>query len=357
MSIEHDNRTSAQHLARPTLIDVARAAGVSIATVSYALNGRPGVGAETRRRVLELAAALGFRPNRLARGLRSGRAHVLGLLISDVANPTYTEIASAVVNEAAAIGYHVFLSHEGVHGELKRQQAEALLDQRCAGLIFTSVVEGDRPLLARIRASGVPVVQVIRKIDGVGADFIGTDEEAAGYRAAAHLLALGHRCIAMAAGPRVSSASRLRAAGVRRALAAAGLAIPAPWYSEGDLNVESGYALCAQMLSQGPPPTALVCGNDVMALGSMDAIIDAGLRIPGDVAVVGFDDMALASSRLIELTTVRSPHAEIGRRAVQRLLERIERPELPAREILLEEHLIVRRSSGGQRAAAQAAIG
>ena len=333
-------------MARPTLFDVAKSAGVSIATVSYALNGRPGVGEETRRRVLDLAKAMGFRPNRLARGLRLGRAHVLGLLIADIANPTYTEIAAAVVDEAAAAGYQVFLSHAGVHGELQRPQVETLLDQRCAGLIFTSVVEEDRALLEQIHAAGVPIVQVIRRICGVHADFVGTDEEAAGYAAATHLLELGHRRIAMAAGPRTSSASRLRAQGVRRALAGAGVEMPERWSVEGDLTVSAGYALAAQMLARAPLPTAMICGNDVMALGAMDAIVDAGLRIPEEIAVVGYDDMAFASSRLIQLTTVHSPHAEMGKHAVRRLMERIEDPELPVQEIFVQEHLAVRRTSG-----------
>ncbi|TAM86925.1 LacI family transcriptional regulator [bacterium] len=328
------------------MFDVAKSAGVSIATVSYALNGRPGVGEETRRRVLDLAKAMGFRPNRLARGLRLGRAHVLGLLIADIANPTYMEIAAAVVDEAAAAGYQVFLSHAGVHGELTHRQVETLLDQRCAGLIFTSVVEEDRALLEQIHAAGVPIVQVIRRISGIHADFVGTDEEAAGHAAATHLLQLGHRHIAMAAGPRTSSASRLRAQGVRRALAGAGVEIPERWSLEGDLTVRAGYALAAQMLTRAPLPTAMICGNDVMALGAMDAIVDAGLRIPEEIAVVGYDDMALASSRLIQLTTVHSPHAEMGKHAVRRLMERIEDPELPVQEIFVQEHLAIRRTSG-----------
>jgi len=333
---------------RPTLADVARAAGVSTAAVSYALNGLPGVSDENRRRVLQIAKDMGFRPNRLARALRHGQTKMLGLLLPDIANPFYPELASAIVTEAAAQEYEVFLSQAGLHEELQRNVVRALLDRQCDGMLFTSVIESDRALLAELLDDQVPVVQVVRHVEGLAADFVGIDDRAAGRDIARHVCASGRRKPVVLGGPQDSSASRDRLHGYLDAFLEYDIGAIRPECIDGELTRESGYTRTRTLLADNGEdfPDALICGNDMIALGAIDALYEAGLKVPTDVAVVGYDNMSFASSSLVGLTTIEVPRAELGRVAVRVLLERIDHPDRLPRRVILPHRVVVRRTCG-----------
>lgn len=332
---------------RVTLADVARQAGVSRAAASYVINGKPGVGQASRERVLAVAEELGFRPNRLARGLRQGHSKAIGLLLADVSNPFYPEIAAGVLEAAKSLDYKVFLSHTGDDSRRQASEAHALLDHRCDGLIFTTLTSADRHLLEQLMRHGVPFVQMVRRVPGIAADFVGIDDESGGRAAGEHLLTLGHRDIAMVLGPHQSSASRARAYGFCQALARRGITVPPQRQAESPLTRDGGYRAARRLFSAAPPPQAVACGNDVIALGVIDALMDVGLRVPGDVAVIGYDDMSFASSRLIELTTVRQPRHEMGVEAARLLVTRIQDPDaLPSERIF--PHLLVPRRTCGE---------
>lgn len=337
--------TNAQR--RTTMADVATRAGVSVATVSYVTNGRPGVGDEVRARVLQVADELGYRPNRLAQGLRHGRTTLLGLLLPDIANPYYPELAAGVIDAAAQEDYQVFLSQTGIHDESTDREVEALIDHRCDALVFTAVTAADGPLLRRLLARGTTFVQAVRRVHGIRADFVGIDDHAGGRDVVQHLLALGHTTIGFLHGPTSSSASRGRFEGGMGALAAAGIAVPDDRVRAVPLTLAGGYGGARSLLSAvGETPTALVCGNDLIALGAIDAVTDAGRRVPDDVAVVGYDDLAFAALRPIELTTIHQPLADMGRMAVRLLLERLADPSLPPRAVVLPHRLVIRATSG-----------
>lgn len=331
---------------RVTLADVATAAGVSRAAASYVINGKPGVSDATRERVLAVAAQLGFRPNRLARGLRNGHTKAIGLLLADVSNPFYPEIAAGVLDAAQTLGYEVFLSHTGDDPRRQASEAYALLDHRCDGLIFTTLTCADRHLLEQLSRHGVPFVQVVRRVPGIIADFVGIDDEAGGRTAAEHLLRLGHRDIALVAGPRQSSASRARAHGLCKTLTSHGIALAPGRCIESSLTRDGGYQAGRRLLEGRPVPHAIACGNDVIALGVIDALIDAGLRVPRDVAVIGYDDMSFASSRMVELTTVRQPRHQMGLEAARLLVNKIRDPDSPPSELILPHQLVARRTCG-----------
>jgi LacI family transcriptional regulator len=332
---------------RVTMTHVAERVGVSVATVSYVMNDRPGVGDEVRARVLEAADELGFRPNRLAQGLRRGRTKLLGLLLADIANPFYPELAAGVIDGANELGYQVFLSQTGNHGEFTEREARALLDLRCDALIFTSVTTADRPLLTQLLTEGVAFVQTVRRVEDLPADFVGIDDRAGGRDLIEHLLALGHRDIAFLHGPVASSASSDRLDGCLTTLAAAGLRPDDERVIEVGLTLGGGFAGAGELLASGRPmPSAIVCGNDVIALGAIDALMDAGVRVPEDVAVVGYDDMPFASSRPVDLTTVHQPLRRMGAASVELLVERLDAPDLPPRQLVLPHHLVARSSSG-----------
>ncbi|MGH9107479.1 MAG: LacI family DNA-binding transcriptional regulator [Acidimicrobiales bacterium] len=333
---------------RPTLADVAKVAGVSASSVSYALNGLPGVSERKRRHILAVARKLGFRPNRLASALRRGETKMLGLLLVDIANPFYPELASAVVTEAAAHGYEVFLSHTGLHDELKQSAIRALLDRQCDGLLFTSVVQDDAGLLSGLVDDRVPFVQVVRQVDGLAADFVGIDDRAAGRDIARHLFAGGRRHPAILGGPQASSASRARLLGYLDACAEHRVQVRHRDLAEGELTHESGYSRTEELLARtdGPRPDALICGNDMIALGALDALLAKGFTIPDDMAVVGYDDMSFAGSELVGLTSVNVPRDEIGRQAVRALLHRINNMDGLAQKVILPHRVVVRRTCG-----------
>jgi LacI family transcriptional regulator len=330
---------------RPTITDVARRARVSTAAVSYVLNGRPGVGEVSRRRVLKAAEVLGYRRNRLARGLRDGRTHVMGLLLANIGNPFYPEIAAGVIAVAAESGYQVFVSHTGEDQQQQLREVQALSDHGCDGLIFTSVTEADKKMLRELLGEGPPFVQAVRRVRGIDADYVGIDNAAAGRDLMSHLIDLGHTDIAIIAGPLVSSASRARYEGMLEVLNDAGLALGSERLAESTLTRESGYQAARLLLGAGRRPTAIACGNDMIALGAIDAAIDAGLHVPDDLAVTGFDDMSFASSRMVNLTTMSQPLREIGSTSVELLTSRLRDPSQPPREVILPHRLIIRGSS------------
>lgn len=331
---------------RVTLASVAWEAGVSTAAVSYALNGRAGVSDETRANILDIAQRVGFRPNQLARALRRGRSHVIGLLLADITNPFYPEIAAGVIRGSADLGHETFVSDLREEQITLQKSVNALLDHQCDGLIFTSLDEAARPILEGLARLGIPFVQLVRHVPGVAADFVGVDDEAVGRAAAQHILERGCRDVAVLGGPQTSSASRGRLVGARQGLESAGVGVGQHRWRECALTYESGYAgAIAVLAANTKPPDAMICGNDVIALGAIDAIIDRGWRVPEDVAVVGCDDMSFSSSRLIQLTTVALPREELGLTAAHLLADRIAEPTLMARRKVLPHKLIVRRTS------------
>lgn len=325
--------------------DIARKAGVSSATVSYALNGAPGVSDERRRRIVAIAEDMGFRPNRIAQELRSSTTKAIGLLLADISNPFYTEVAGGVVAEATQEGYEVFISHVGIEGSRQSDIAFSQADRNCSGLIFTSLVPGDKPLLEKLHREGVPVIQLYRRVEDEPSDWVGIDDFSASFEIASHVLATGRRKVAIFGGPEASSVSVERTTGYRKALASAGLQAlnePEVW---GELTRESGAKRARALLAEHPEADAVICGNDLIALGVLDVCREAGVRVPEDLALTGFDDMSFSSAGPLQLSTVTVPRELMGRRAARMLFQRIAGYHGPPREDLLSYHLQIRETT------------
>ena len=204
----------------------------------------------------------------------------------------------------------------------------------------------DGPLVSQIVPADVPIVQTIRRAPDLAGDFVGIDDRRGAREAAQHLVELGHRDVALLTGPSRSSASTERSLGFLDALADAGIEPEPSRVVECQLTVEAGYGGATRLLAnRAAPPGALVCGNDLIALGAIDALFDHGLSVPDDVSVVGYDDIWFASSRLVQLTTVRQPRDEIGRVAVSLALERLRDSAIGAREVILPHEFVVRRTT------------
>jgi LacI family transcriptional regulator len=362
--------------------DVARAAGVSVATVSYVLNGGPRpVSEERRRRVLEAVASLGYRPNAIARSLRARRTRILGLVLPDSANPYFAALSHAIEEAATERGYQVIIANAAERPEREAGHIEALLRLQVDGLFWIPADlrragwgvgggESSRPAGREVPALTVPTVQVDRTLSpqrtgrpGRGApapgrpamDVLEADHLGGGRLATAHLLDLGHRRLACLAGPAGHRHAQARLQGFREALRGAGLADPL--VAHGDFDYASGAAIAARWCALPPEerPTGIVCGNDAMAIGALGAIAGSGLRVPQDVSVTGFDDLPQTPYTVPPLTTVAQPVGELARAAVERLLVRIEQPQgaqhgaPPAAHTVFPVRLVVRASTAPPR--------
>lgn len=327
-----------------TIREVAERAGVSVTTVSHVLNGTRFVAEETELRVREAMQALNYRPNSLARSLRRGETRTLGLILPDSSNPFFAEFARQLEDAAFQQDYSLILCNSNGELEKERRYTEVLFNKQVDGIIFMAA--GDDPYsLQDLAAQAFPIVVVDRIVDHIDVDAVITDNQLSGRLAAEHLTALGHRQIGIIRGPSNVTPSAQRVTGFARALAEAGLTLPEELQAVGDFHSEAGYIAARKLLSLPKPPTAIFACNDLMAIGALRAIHEAGLAVPDDISLVGHDDIELASYTRPALTTISQPVAELAQTAIQLLLRRIHSPEMEKKRIILPNRLVVRQST------------
>jgi DNA-binding LacI/PurR family transcriptional regulator len=344
--------TSGGTASLPTILDVARLAGVSKSTVSNVLRATGRVSAGTRTQVLAAIDELGYRPNVLARNLVRRRTSTLGLLVGDLANPFYSELAKLVEQRASAAGYTTMIANTDGRPDFERARVETLLEHRVAGILVLQLT-GGRATVTDVLARAVPLV-VLTCPEEEGADSVSVDDAEGVHAATVHLLGLGHRRIAYLTSDLIEVGSdRLRREGYLRGLREADIE------SSSDLirpvsQLEAPDGAIAEavvgLVGLCNRPTAIICANDLIAVDVLDTLEGLGLAVPADVSVVGFDDIALASLRRISLTTVSQPREELARLAVELALDRIELGfDGPPRRVHLAPTLVVRSSTGPPR--------
>jgi LacI family transcriptional regulator len=343
-----------------TIQQIAAKSGVSIATVSRALNGSPEVSEATRERILELAKQLDYTPSAAARTLVSRRSHVVGVILDtgpghpDLLHPFFQEVLVGLKHGAGALGYDLllFASDEpgngfgGTHSYLRRAG-----HHNVDGAIVMGF-DGRHPEIAKLVASGLPCIAIDADLEGPRTGYVMSENQEGARLAVRHLHELGHERIATITGTLVPNtrpgADRLDGYGYE--LADLGIELPGEYVVEGDFYDESGYRGTRQLLELRKPPTAIFAASDLMAAGALRAANELGVRVPDDVAIVGFDDIALASLITPQLTTVRQDMHALGEAAAKGLARMIDDPEAaPARE-LVPTRLVVRASSGGSGA-------
>lgn len=328
---------------RAKIGDVARLAGVSTATVSRAISHPSRVTAETRAAVAQAISATGYRPNHAARNLRHRRAGGIVALVPNLANPFFSQILSGIASVLRPAGYNLLIADTmGDGAGLVFDYAEP---SRADGLI---VLDGSLPAAAFDRR--IPVVEVCEWVPGLAAPRVKIDNRAAAALAVAHLVALGHRRIGHVAGPPGNVLHEARLAGTAEALAAHGLTLAPEALYPGDFSLDSGREAARHWLAQPPAqrPTAVFLQSDAMACGFMGEVLHHGLGVPGDVSVVGFDDIELVAHVAPPLTTIRQPRIDLGRIAAERLLARLAgQPD--EGDTILPVELVLRGSTGPVR--------
>ena len=329
-----------------TIRDVARQAEVSIASVSRVVNGGAGVGPEVTRRVQLAVAELGFQPSGVARSLKTARTHILACVIPDISNPFFPELVRGVEDAGRARGYATLLCNTDDDPDKEADYLRLLDRRRVDGLILIpSRDEAPPPPLLHLMGRGTPVVVADRRLDGFAGDVVLVDNQIGARLAARHLLDLGHRRIGIVNRALDTSTARERQAGFRHELEAAGCFDEA-LVRFGSYTLESGGAMATELLGAGAPPSAILAGNDLLAIGALQAAAEMGLRVPQDLAVVGFDGILLSRIVVPRLTTVAQPIYELGRLAAELVLRRSEDPERRAKTHLLKPELQLGASTG-----------
>lgn len=327
--------------------DVSRLAEVSVATVSAVVNGTTVVSQKRTERVTKAMQALDYHADQIARSLKTGRTRTVGMILPDVTNPYYPEIITGAEEVARAARHSVILCNANEDLCQEQQQLSTLFSHRVDGVLIACsdpAISFDRLMRRRF-----PIVCFDRIPLGFRGDTVSTDNFLGAYEATNHLIELGHKRIALVMGRPDLSTHAGRMAGYRKAMLAARLPMLDEYAGSGEMQAQAGYAFGRRLLELRDPPTAVFCTNNKMLLGFMKAMRDARTRCPEDVSVVGFDDFAWTENFQPRLTTVAQPARELGRRAMQLLLERIEGkhdggPGLPE-NVVLKPELRIREST------------
>jgi len=324
--------------------DVAKRAGVSSATVSRVLANKPHVRPELQERVLTAVRELDYRPNLVARSLRVQQSNIVGLVVSDIQNPFFTAISRAVEDAAYAEGMNVFLCNTDEDPAKEVSYLNLMRDAHVAGAILSPTLQ-TAGSLADVLDPAWPLVVIDRRVQDADVDTVVLDNVDSAQRLVDHLIEHGHRRIAALTGI-TSATGRERHQGYLRSLRAHGLDAPAGLTRRVPPRQQDGYQAANELLAMDPPPDAIVATNSLLTLGALNAIRDRGLRIPDDVALVGFDDTTWAALVDPPITVVCQPTYELGQTAAELLFRRLENPDRPTREVVLKGKLIVRGSCG-----------
>ena len=324
--------------------EVAEQANVSVTTVSHVINNSRPVNPETRMRVEQAMQDLGYQPNVLARSLRRGKSQTIGVILPDNTNPYFAEVVRAIEDTSFSHGYSVILCNSDNDLDKEHLYTNVLIEKQVDGIIFVAAGLSEENI-RNLQKRGVPSVLVDRQVPGVEIDSVFADNQAGGILATNHLLSLGHTDIACISGPHGVRSSSERIAGYRHALETAGLHPNPDWIFEGDFRFQGGHSAARVFFEGHQKPTAIFACNDLMAIGALHYAHENQLRIPGDISIIGFDDIRLAQFSNPPLTTIRQSKDRMGALAAELLLGRMGNGSQVIRQEIVDVQLVVRSST------------
>jgi len=324
-----------------TLKMVAEKAEVSVNTASRAINNKPDINLETKKRVIQIAKELGYVRNATAVALRTRKTGTIGVVIADNRNPFYAEVLSGMEEAAREKNYHIILANTQRDYQKEEEAINLLLAKRVDGLLIAPVQDRDDDIKNLIDAN-IPFVVVGRDFKNIEVDAIYNDEVKGGFLATEYLIKKGHKRIALIDGFLYKSPAKGRLEGYKKALNKYRISLDESLISVGDINIEDGYERTKQMLEKNLDFTAIFAYNDMMAFGAMQAIKEKGLRIPEDIGLIGYDDILFSSLISPALTTIRLKKQELGVKSVKLLFSRINGNRKKTKKVMLGVELVVR---------------
>jgi len=331
---------------RLTIRDIAKMAKVSHMTVSRVLNSDPRVGDETRKRILELVNKVNYRPDARARAFVTKKSNLIGLVVSDISNPFYAELARGIEDRAHEEGYNVIFCSSDNKPERMETYVYLMMEAGVDGFIFASA-RLHEPVVEKLIDEHFPLVLVNRKLRGETFNYVVLNNVQGAYEITEHLINLNYRKIAIITGTSNLSTGLDRLKGYQQALKGHGIELYENYVIQGPFTRETGYEGAKRLVTMEDRPQAIFGGNDYIAIGVIDAVEELGVHIPSDIALVGFDDTEFASNQRIRLTTVSQRKYEMGNLGVQILIDYIERKETDyTHKVILEPRLIIRESCG-----------
>lgn len=339
---------------KTTIADIAKSLGVSKASVSRALNGLPGVSEELREKIIKYTEESGYKFPKTERHAGSDRitgtmrgsdsAKVIGIVVGDIRNPFYSELVFRIQKELNQNGYSIMVFNSEYQKQKEKEFLYMAREMKLAGMVMFTVPTD--MALEDFRDMDIPLVFVNRAIQLESYDSVLLDNYRAGYIAAMHLIELGHKRIGFISGPSTSASSMQRLEGFRQALSNYFLELDPTDIATGDLKIEDGYALAARLLDRPSRPTAIIAGNDLMALGVLDYCNEHGISVPGEISILGFDDIIYGRIHGVGLTSVSHHTDEMGRQAAELMIRRLNESDAEYRRIIQEPTLIVRDTTG-----------
>jgi LacI family transcriptional regulator len=328
-----------------TIKDIAKQAGVSYATVSRALNNHPEINIDTRKKIMRIAEEYGYQPNAIAQGLVKKETNTIGLIIPDITNPFYPEVARGIEDAANETGYTLFLCNTNWKQQREENYLNVLRQKQVDGVIIAPASEKPEHL-KKVIAHGAKNMVFISRVNLGNVTSVLIDNVRGGRMAVEHLISKGYRKIAFVGGLNDISSNRERFQGYREALEIAGIKLNQAYIVGGDFKRESGHQATKWLLQLESRPDAIFAANDLLALGAIQALREQGLRIPEDMAVIGFDDIEFASLPEIQLTSVTQPKYDMGKLALQTLMMQMKGDgRIVAKKIMLEPDLICRKTT------------
>jgi LacI family transcriptional regulator len=305
-----------------TIKDIARVAGVSFATVSRALNDHPDISKKTKVRIVKIAEEMGYSPNAIARGLVKKNTNMVGLLVPDITNPYFPEVARGVEDHLSSVGINLFLCNTNWEEQKEMVYIRALMEKRVEGLIIAPVTIASHQRIRKENLN-IPLVYIGSKADDLDENYVILDNVEASLIATEYLIGLGHKNIAFIGGYESSVSNSERVRGYREALKKHNLERDINMIKSSSFRRESGYAIALEFVREGKVPSAIVAANDIIALGAIEALENNGYNVPGDVSVIGFDDIQFASLPKINLTSIAQPKYQMGVDAAKILVDKI----------------------------------